>query len=329
MANDLLAREKEFRRVNKELDKKTKDLLVEIDAVVNTQTRNVYSPSDIGTFCPRLSTAIDKFYAEPPIEIDFDLSSYLKNQSTGFYDNNLLVSVDNNEIQSPIEQENKTALLDDDNIFPKENNGRNDAIIRFLKAKIKMLITELQTIKDEYKKKLNYSKDLEVENKKLNETKDKLYNQVINLKETIVKLEGINTNHQSELQIRISENNSLKKDIDSLKKEIKILNQQSNNFDIRLNRSLEENVKLKNTIKLNKIEEKDLREQIRKLNDNETKILKKMDKQRNEILQAFKKQLFLIDNLKKQKAYLEASKKIELTREDFMKLLECNDKDNN
>lgn len=92
---------------------------------------------------------------------------------------------------------------------------------------------------------------------------------------------------------------------------------------------MEENVKLKNTIKLNKIEEKDLREQIRKLHDNETKILKKMDKQRNEILQAFKKQLFLIDNLKKQKAYLEASKKIELTREDFMKLLECNDKDNN
>lgn len=47
--------------------------------------------------------------------------------------------------------------------------------------------------------------------KKLNETKDKLYNQVINLKETIVKLEGNNANHQSELQIRISENNSLKK----------------------------------------------------------------------------------------------------------------------
>lgn len=74
-----------------------------------------------------------------------------------------------------------------------------------------MLLTELQTIKDEYKKKFNYSKDLEVENKKLNETKDKLYNQVINLKETIVKLEGNNANHQSELQIRISENNSLKK----------------------------------------------------------------------------------------------------------------------
>lgn len=72
MTNDLFAREKEFRRVNRELDERTRHLLEEIDQVVNSETRNMFSPGIPDAFRPQLSMAFDKFYAEPPLDFDSD-----------------------------------------------------------------------------------------------------------------------------------------------------------------------------------------------------------------------------------------------------------------
>lgn len=99
------------------------------------------------------------------------------------------------------------------------------------------------------------------------------------------------------------------------------MNQQLNNLDLRLNRSLEDNDKLKNLIKLNKIEEKNNIDKIRKLEDSARVVVKNNERQYFEIIQAFKKQSLLIDNLKKQKAYFETNKQIQLTRDDFLKIL--------
>lgn len=74
-----------------------------------------------------------------------------------------------------------------------------------------MLLSEIETIKDVYKKQCNYTKDLETENKKLNESKDKLYNQITHLKETINKLEMNIVNNQSQLQTSSSEKKTLNK----------------------------------------------------------------------------------------------------------------------
>ena len=57
----------------------------------------------------------------------------------------------------------------------------------------------------------NYCKELEGENKKLNETKLKLHGQGATLKETIVKLEANEANLRTEIDARGSENSSLNK----------------------------------------------------------------------------------------------------------------------
>jgi len=110
--------------------------------------------------------------------------------------------------------------------------------------------------------------------------------------------------------------------VENLKKEIRMLNQQSTNFDVRLNRSLESNEKLRSALKCSQTEEKELRSQIRKLQDDKKLAIKNLEKQRSELVQAFKKQMLLIDNLKKQNIHLMANGQISLTKEDFAKLLE-------
>jgi hypothetical protein len=93
--------------------------------------------------------------------------------------------------------------------------------------------------------------------------------------------------------------------------------------EIRLNRALEENEKLKiqlqeekNCNKTQTVEKKEL--------ENTLKELKKLEKQKNDLLMAFKKQMKLIEILKKQKIHLEASKMLQFTEEEFTKTLELN-----
>jgi hypothetical protein len=70
---------------------------------------------------------------------------------------------------------------------------------------------------------------------------------------------------------------------------------------VRLNRSLEELEKLRSAVHNHERDDKELRELTRKQHDKVAEDMKRLEKQKSELLLGFKKQMQLIDNLKKQR----------------------------
>lgn len=71
--------------------------------------------------------------------------------------------------------------------------------------------------------------------------------------------------------------------------------------EVRLNRSLEELEKLRTIMHNHERDDKELRDVTRKKSDEVAAVMKRLEKQKSELLLGFKKQMQLIDNLKKQK----------------------------
>ncbi|XP_024884506.1 testis-expressed protein 9-like [Temnothorax curvispinosus] len=295
MSDDLLAKEKEFYRLNRDLQLKTRDVMKTVDSIIHARTENLFNDAN-----PNLEDAKAARLGDTTLRIDKQLRT-----------SSIKVS------EAP-----SVECIDDTEIPKKDSNVGNKAVITLLKGKIDMLYKKLQTMQLEYNNKCDYCKELEVEKKKLDDAQIKLRNQIETLNDTVTKLERVNSDTLSDYQALSNENIVLKKDLESFKKEIRTLNQQSTNLDVRLNRSLESNEKLKSALKCSQIEEKELRNQIRKLQDDKRLAVKNLEKQRSELVQAFKKQTLLIDNLKKQNIHLMANGQITLTKEDFAKLLE-------
>lgn len=195
----------------------------------------------------------------------------------------------------------------------------NKTVVNLFKSKIDILQNELQTIQTEYKKKCDVCKSLESEKNKL---EVKLQNEVESLKETVTKLECANKELQCQCQTVNAENLMMKKDLDKLEKELKVSNQRGSNYNTRLNRSLEINDKLKSALRCSQAEEKELRNQIRKLQEDKRLTVNNLGKQLSELVQVLKKQMLIIDNLKKQNACLITIGQLKFTKEDFSRLLD-------
>jgi hypothetical protein len=90
-------------------------------------------------------------------------------------------------------------------------------------------------------------------------------------------------------------------ELETLKKELRTAVQTLKANEMRLNRSLEELEKLRTIVHNHERDDKELRDLARKKEDKVAVVMKQLDKQKSELLLGFKKQMQLIDNLKKQK----------------------------
>ena len=102
--------------------------------------------------------------------------------------------------------------------------------------------------------------------------------------------------------------------------------QNQGNAEAKLNRALEEVEKYKLALREAKINETGKSDGIRRDLDRLTEENKKLERQRNELLQAFKKQMKLIDVLKRQKMHIESAKLLAFTEDEFVRTLELGDK---
>ncbi|KAF1328623.1 Methylase of polypeptide chain release factor, partial [Globisporangium splendens] len=108
---------------------------------------------------------------------------------------------------------------------------------------------------------------------------------------------------------------------DEIQRSEKQASQQFRSKDVRLNRALEELEKVKAQLQQ---EKKALDKEVVTKSEYESVVKenKKLEKQKSELLVAFKKQMKLIDLLKRQRIHMEAAKMLSFTEEEFSKTLE-------
>jgi chromosome segregation ATPase len=128
-------------------------------------------------------------------------------------------------------------------------------------------------------------------------------------------------------------NQQLEKTIVDLNKELTQLRntQKKSDKDVtsreaKINKLIEEVERYKDQIKSLRSTEGEANDRSRKEMDRIQQDNKKLERQKNELLTAFRKQLKLIDILKRQKAHLESARLLSFTEEEFMKTLELGDK---
>jgi len=129
---------------------------------------------------------------------------------------------------------------------------------------------------------------------------------------------------QLELKLEDSEtqNRELKKQIETLSQSLKKSEADHKTKDARLLRVTDDMERYKASVKELKSTERDRQTGDRKETDRLLHEVRKLERQRTELLNGFKKQNQLIDVLKKQKVHLEAARMLAFTEEEYVRVME-------
>ena len=168
--------------------------------------------------------------------------------------------------------------------------------------------------------------EYEKENNRLLEESKKHSEKVNSLTQQITKLKQQVTDGQSKLKQLESTLTEQNREIEMGEREKKKTVQDQNQKDVKINRALEEVEKYKVMLKEAKATELGKSDTMKKDLDRVLEDNRKLERQRNELLQAFKKQMKLIDVLKRQKMHIEGAKLLAFTEDEFVRVLELGEK---
>ena len=113
------------------------------------------------------------------------------------------------------------------------------------------------------------------------------------------------------------------KEADTLKRDARKQQAEANTREVRLNRALEEVERHKAMLGQARAQAKEGNHHARKDSDRIVADNRRLERQKAELLAAFKKQLKLIDVLKRQKLHMEAAKQLAFTEEEFLNVLKA------
>lgn len=211
----------------------------------------------------------------------------------------------------------------EDVIMPGVGNEMStEAQIRFLKAKLRVMQEELDRLAHEYNKKDDENNTLTSHVKEVEEERIRLQKATNIQQSQIEKYKSLADEAQKKSDGLQQQALALQKELETQKRAQKQFVTNHNATEVRLNRALEETDKYK--AELNKVKQsnKDITNQ-EKLTIEQLKLENnKLEKQKNELMTGFKKQMKLIDILKRQKMHVEAAKLLSFTEEEFIKALE-------
>ncbi|XP_060708889.1 testis-expressed protein 9 isoform X2 [Hemiscyllium ocellatum] len=355
-AGDLLAKEEEYKRLNAELEAKTADLVRQAEEVMKGQEEMLsQSLSYLGTvamndeklreFVPSDGASSENKITKNKNKVG--LKSTQRSRPNSANKEKKLPSSKHKTIElhvaddvavpedlssfslaktvSKIEREleNGSPAGVDIEVMPTIGNEMGtEAQIRFLKAKLRVMQEELDRLAHEYNKKDDENNALRNQLKEIEEERNKLQKTTSIQQTQIDKYKSLadEAHRKSDgLQQQVT---SLQKELDNQKRTQKQAATNHSATEVRLNRALEEAEKYKTELNKLKQNNKDTTNQ-EKLTIEQLKTEnKKLEKQKTELMTGFKKQMKLIDILKRQKMHMEAAKMLSFTEEEFIKALE-------
>eukprot|EP00357_Protocruzia_adherens_P028564 CAMPEP_0115012318 /NCGR_PEP_ID=MMETSP0216-20121206/24650_1 /TAXON_ID=223996 /ORGANISM="Protocruzia adherens, Strain Boccale" /LENGTH=360 /DNA_ID=CAMNT_0002381321 /DNA_START=1 /DNA_END=1083 /DNA_ORIENTATION=- len=205
-------------------------------------------------------------------------------------------------------------------------NKENEATIAFQRARIEALQTELENSISNLNAQELELNEFRSKGKSLSEDSKKYGAQISTLNSNLEKMKKQNADLNDKLQRTERELILLRSEAEGARRDLKKNEQGQKGKDAKLNRLIEEVEKYKSIIKEHRTHDTEKNDIARHEMDRLAQENKKLEKQKTELLQAFKKQLKLIDILKRQKIHIEASKMLQFTEEEFVKVLDLGEK---
>ncbi|XP_061856470.1 testis-expressed protein 9 isoform X1 [Colius striatus] len=359
VSGDLLAKEKEYKQLNAELEAKTAKLVRQAEEVMKGHQDILSRPDSVQAksrednrqrcpLCPEVSSlthsyaklANKKKSASMPMAQNrpYSGSKGQRTTSSSKARNLEVQSADNvavledcidyslaktiSKMEGKLEKGGLPDCLADDTIPSAGNEMGAEAQLRFLKAKLRAMQEELDNVMSECGKKDDENQNFKSRLKDIEEENSRLQRTISMQRSHTEKYKMLSqeaTRKSEELQQEVI---ALEKELNNLKRVQKQAVTSQSATEVRLNRALEEAERYK--VELNKLKQsnKDAAKQELKTIEALKAENKKLQKQKDELITGFKKQMKLIDILKRQKMHIEAAKMLSFTEEEFMKALE-------
>ncbi|XP_022222726.2 testis-expressed protein 9 [Drosophila obscura] len=201
-----------------------------------------------------------------------------------------------------------------------------DNFIKFLKAKVAILEEDhAQHASELGRQKEKLDQALEGLRKSESQRDQSLHSNK-HLGEQLQRAEQQYEEANRRLKERQQEFTSQQRELEQLKRDNKVLKQGNTNLENRLTRTQEEAESARQALSKMRDEQRDELDSHRnELKEKESRI-KALKRQRGDLLNAYKKQLYMIDNLKRQTSCMEQSVAIGCGEKEFNKVLEWNAK---
>lgn len=179
--------------------------------------------------------------------------------------------------------------------------------------------TEINALRKSLEEQLNLNSELKLNLKSLKDDKKKLEGDLIKLRGIISKS---NTSVDvKDFEITKSENSRLRKEVSNLRELVQIGEKKSIERETKLKRAIDD----MNKMKADLVEHTNSKGKDINLDDTVTRLknhIRELESQKKELILGFKKQMQLIDILKKQKENLETLIKLDVVDKDFTAALE-------
>lgn len=203
----------------------------------------------------------------------------------------------------------------------ERRNLSSEGLIKFLKSKVTILQDEIDLQQKENLKKTEELQTLVQRTTKWEKNRDELVAKNNSLQADLKRSEE----RIIELELKVKERDNdtvrLGKEGEGARRDLKTLQQTIAGLERRLLAAQNETEALKVNLASAYERERETRDQARAEKDAAEKQIKQLRKQRLTLITAYKHQLLLLDNLKRQNLCLEESKLLEFSEKEFTKIL--------